>query len=1130
MSWLRAQRRLVAVLAAVVCGAGLLAVEAAVAPQTAAAAEIPWTCSPSGYLFQSPTRTTTTVYRVDLISGQYVTAGTLAEYVNGVGFNTLDNFMYGYDQTRDALVRISSDFTLTTVPSNIVDRDWNTGDVDAAGHLWLLSTVSGNWSEVDLAPGSPTYGQVLRSGTVTLTGANAPPDWSYINGALYGINQNGNLLRFNISASPPGFTNLGAVTGTGADLNFGAAYTDGTFLYVSSNASGRIYRVDLSTRRAVRLSTGPSSANNDGARCANSRFPTLTLTKNIVNRANPADQFTIELRDSTGTVLTSATTTGSETSVTTETFPLDINQTYTIADSLSAGPSTLADYTSQISCTNTTTGDPAGANGSPPTWSFTPTTTDDYACTVTNTGPPPEPQLSLTKSVAPSDRASIDVGQRLTYSFVVTNNGNVTLDDITIHEIDFSGSGTLSAIICPTTTLAPTESTTCTATYTVTQEDVDAGKITNLAQASGTTPEQETVESNEADAVVRPDQEPSLSVEKTADPTTATTVGTTIDYTFTVTNTGNVTIDDIAIDERGFTGSGSMSAITCDATTLAPTAVTTCHATYSVTQEDLDRGAINNSAVATGTAPGDTPVESPPDDASVTTIPKLSLTKSVSPSGPAGVAVGTTLTYTFTVTNESGVTITDVAITDFDFSGSGTLSPITCDVTTLDPTESTTCTATYTVTQGDVDAGQITNAAFATGSANGTAVQSPDADARVTIDQHPALSLTKTPRPATVHHAGDVVTYTLVVTNTGDVTITGIGILEGAFSGTGALSPPKCGLAGDVLPPGQSVKCTITYVVTQADIDAGRITNVATATGTNPGGETTSSPPADAVVTAPAAPHLTLRKSAAPSVISVAGQRVTYRYVVTNNGNVTIRNLAIAETRFTGTGTPPAATCPTTTLRPRQSTTCTATYTVTATDMTKPSITNTAIARGTTPSGGMTTSNPSTVSVEPARPALHLVKIGTAEDTNRDGRIDPGDRITWTFTVTNTGNIVVTGITVDDATAGTVSCPRTSLAPGASMTCTARAHTVNDRDAIAGRVVNTAVAHGIGAGRSVASNTARATIAVAFAPIIPAAAGAPIASTGADSRGGLVLGGLLLGAGLLLLLAGRRRRGPHSGS
>ena len=64
----------------------------------------------------------------------------------------------------------------------------------------------------------------------------------------------------------------------------------------------------------------------------------------------------------------------------------------------------------------------------------------------------------------------------------MTNEGNVTL---TGHVVSDPMVGTVS---CPLTTLAPAASTTCTATYTLTQADVDTGAVNNTATATGTTP------------------------------------------------------------------------------------------------------------------------------------------------------------------------------------------------------------------------------------------------------------------------------------------------------------------------------------------------------------------------------------------------------------------------------------------------------------------------------------------------------------------------------------------------------------------------------------------------------------------------------------------------------------------
>ena len=118
-----------------------------------------------------------------------------------------------------------------------------------------------------------------------------------------------------------------------------------------------------------------------------------------------------------------------------------------------------------------------------------------------------------------------------------------------------------------------------------------------------------------------------------------TAAGQTVTYTFAVTNTGNVTVHGVSIAETAFTGTGTLSPVTCPATTLAPGASTTCTATYTVTQADVDAGSVTNTATATGTAPGGGTVTSPPSTATVAATPAPALTV-VKTAAPATVASG----------------------------------------------------------------------------------------------------------------------------------------------------------------------------------------------------------------------------------------------------------------------------------------------------------------------------------------------------------------------------------------------------------------------------------------------------------------------------------------------------------
>ncbi|MET8980621.1 LPXTG cell wall anchor domain-containing protein [Streptomyces sp. NPDC004539] len=694
--------------------------------------------------------------------------------------------------------------------------------------------------------------------------------------------------------------------------------------------------------------------------------------------------------------------------------------------------------------------------------------------TTTPVSSPPSPTTTVTGTQRPAltvakstDRTDLVVGQTVTYSYRATNTGNVTITNLKVNESGFSGTGTLSAITCPSNWLAPGASTTCTATYTVTQADVDAGKLTNSATVSGTPPNTSTpITSPPGTTTVTGTQKPALTVVKSADKTSLV-LGDTITYSFKVTNTGNVTMKNITVKESDFTGTGTLSAISCPSTTLAPNATTTCTATYKVTQADVDAAKLSNSATVTGVPPqGTTPVPSSPSTTTIpgTRTPSLKVEKSAD---RTDLVAGQTVTYSFKVTNTGNVTLKNVAVQESSFSGSGTMSAISCPAgaSSLAPGAAVTCTATYTVTQADVDAGKLTNTATATGVPPGTTtpVTSPPSPPNtVTGTQKPGMTVTKAADKTSVV-LGDVVTYTFRVTNTGNVTLKDVGIKEGDFSGTGTMSAPVCSDDAKSVAPGASVTCTATYTVTQADVDAGKVTNSATSTGVPPGTTTPStSPPGTTTVTVDQKPALKLEKSADRTDL-VVGQTVTYSFKVTNTGNVTMKDVSVKEGTFSGTATMSAITCPGGSLAPGASATCTATYVVTQADVDAGKVTNSATPTGTPP--GSTTPQdypPGTTTLTGTQtPGLTVVK--TADRTD----LVLGQTVTYSFKATNTGNVTIKDVTIkegDFSGTGTLSAPTCpdaakSLAPGASVTCTAT-YTVTQEDVDAGTISNTATGSG----------------------------------------------------------------------
>ena len=92
------------------------------------------------------------------------------------------------------------------------------------------------------------------------------------------------------------------------------------------------------------------------------------------------------------------------------------------------------------------------------------------------------PAISVVKSASITSFSA--PGTPVTYSYRVTNAGNVTLHSVSVTD-PMSG---LSAVTCTSSTLAPGASETCTATYTTTQANVDNGSISNTGTARGLPP------------------------------------------------------------------------------------------------------------------------------------------------------------------------------------------------------------------------------------------------------------------------------------------------------------------------------------------------------------------------------------------------------------------------------------------------------------------------------------------------------------------------------------------------------------------------------------------------------------------------------------------------------------------
>ena len=227
----------------------------------------------------------------------------------------------------------------------------------------------------------------------------------------------------------------------------------------------------------------------------------------------------------------------------------------------------------------------------------------------------------------------------------------------------------------------------------------------------------------------------------------------------------------------------------------------------------------------------------------------------------------------------------------------------------------------------------------------------------------------------------------------------------------------------------------------------GAIDNSAIAVGTfNTPDDTTSAPSAQSVPVIPAGRDLNVVKSVSAGPTTAAGSdpantdagdTITYLYIITNDGNVTETNVTPVDAgpTFNGTagvnalgaftevagGTGTAAS-----LAPGETVHFQATYTFDQLDVLRAAgvtdgISNTATASSDDHTDTDTSTATATI---PANPAITINKVAVLNDEiTADGLAEAGETITYTYTVTNSGNVALNNVAVQDTHEGVLLVP-----------------------------------------------------------------------------------------------------------
>ena len=717
----------------------------------------------------------------------------------------------------------------------------------------------------------------------------------------------------------------------------------------------------------------------------------------------------------------------------------------------------------------------------------------------------PNPDIQIVKSGLLNDQNQnqcTDPGETITYTFTVTNPGNVPLGSVVVTDPLLEAPNPVVPIVFVSGDtnndglLDITETWIYTADYAITQADIDAGQVNNQATATGTDADGNTVTDISNAVVTDLCQNPAIDILKTAmydDGGDCSDPGELINYTFTVTNAGNVSLSNVVVNDPLLGGNvpGPDSGDTDNDGELDVTETWIYTGSYAITQADIDAGSVQNTATVTGTAPDQTTVTDTSNSV-VTNLcqaANIAIVKTgvfVDGNGNQCADPGEMIDYTFTVTNEGNVSLASVTVTDLLLGGNvpGPDSGDTDNDGELDVTETWIFLGSYAITQADIDAGEVVNQATAEGTdPNGAIVSDLSDDNSVLEDDPTVVGLCQAASIALIKEGtlpppsgggcptpGDVIEYSFTVVNTGNVTLTDITVTDMLVTVVG----------GPIdLAPGatDATTFTATYVLTQADIDAGFVENQAEVFGTTPTGGTVSDLSDDEVITEDNPTIVDLCQSPIIAIVKVGtvndengnkcadeGETISYEFTIFNLGNVTLHNIFVTDPMVNVQGGPIS-------LGPLQTdnTSFSAIYTLTQADIDAGEVVNQATVTGTSQVGDTVSDisdessefgNDPTITDLCQEPVIALIKTGTPTDENGNGCVDLGETIVYDFVVTNVGNVLLTDVMVTDPMVNVVGGP-ISLAAGESDTETFSAvYTVVQDDVDAGLVSNQATAEG----------------------------------------------------------------------
>jgi len=621
--------------------------------------------------------------------------------------------------------------------------------------------------------------------------------------------------------------------------------------------------------------------------------------------------------------------------------------------------------------------------------------------------------ITITKSGTFNDANNdgfAQAGETITYTFTVCNDGTEDLFNVTVNDPLSPVGGSIAFLpamtgsgMAMTGSGASCDATTFSTVYTIMDSDIQNGQVSNTGFVNSFDALGNQV-GGASNTVITPLMGPPIVTENPSITITKSSVlndlnndgfaqvGETIAYSFTVCNTGDVRLNNVSVTDVLMAVPGAISlnasavGVNCNTTTFS--------AIYTLDQDDLNNGEVINVASVSGTSPsGETVLDQSNVDITPLTIeptivtsPSIELIKTgfFNDENNDGFAqVGETIRYTFRVCNDGDSEVVDITVSDPLLTVSGSISSlpiatgsgVSCNYSLF---------ADYTITQLDIDNGQVVNIATANGRDSDGDRVSDQSNASVVMitgeeetggDDNPSISLTKSAvfndeNNDGFGQVGETITYSFLVCNTGNTQVNNISIFD-------PIAPVNSSIA-NLSPLGTAGSCssvlTSTYVLGQNDLASSQVINIATVTGRTPNGiqvaDTSDDPangnnfdangdgePDDPTITT--FNTISGSSTAALSIEKVgtfndsnndgyaqAGETITYTFTVCNEGTEDVMNVTVLDPLVSVSGGPIDMLVGTGSGMSCDMTSFTALYTLQESDIANGQVTNVASVQG----------------------------------------------------------------------------------------------------------------------------------------------------------------------------------------